>query len=130
MKKGFTLVELLGVIVIIGVIALITMPILTNTISQSEEKTYNKQVKMIEASAKEWGVENIDFLPDEVSGVGKVISLQTLIDSGKIQNTTIQDPRTREEMKGCVVVTYNSQYKQYEYKYNDDSTYCSNLQDN
>lgn len=130
MKKGFTLVELLGVIVIIGVIALITMPVLTNTISQSEEKTYKKQISIIEATAKEWGVENIDFLPDEDSNVSKTISLKTLIESGKIQNSAIQDPRTGEEMKGCVVVKYNSEYKQYEYKYNDDSVYCSNLQDN
>lgn len=128
MKKGFTLVELLGVIIIIGVIALITMPILTNTISQSEEKTYKKQINIIEVAAKEWGVENIDFLPAEDSYIGKAISLKTLIDSGKIQNATIQDPRTREEMKGCVVVKYNSEYQQYEYKYNDDTTYCSNLE--
>lgn len=127
MKKGFTLIELLGVIIIISILALITMPILTNTINQSEEKTYNKQVEMIERAAKELCVENLDSLPEAVDGKQTAILLETLIESGKIQNATIQNPGTKEEMTGCVVVTYNEEYKQYEYKYNDNVDYCSSL---
>ena len=126
MKKGFTLTELLGVIIILGIIALIITPVVTNTIADSEERTYNKQVDMIETAAKEWGVENIDNLPDEDSVAS--ISLDTLINSGKIQNSSIKDPRTNQKMTGCVVVSYNSDYNQYEYKYNEDSTYCESLE--
>ena len=39
MKKGFTLVELLAVIVILGVIAVIIIPKVTNSLKESEEKT-------------------------------------------------------------------------------------------
>lgn len=127
MKKGFTLVELLGVIFIIGVIALITVPSFTATINQARQKTYDKQVDMIETAAKEWGVDNIDLLPEEDSSSGKVISLGTLIEAGKIQNSTIQDPRTKDEMKGCVVVKYNSEYQQYEYKYSDNEEVCAGM---
>ena len=36
MKKGFTLVELLAVIVILGVISLITTPIVSNLVQESK----------------------------------------------------------------------------------------------
>ena len=38
MKKGFTLVELLAVIIIIGIIALITVPIVLSVIGSSKQK--------------------------------------------------------------------------------------------
>ncbi len=128
MKKGFTLTELLGVIIILGLIALITMPILTTTISKSEQEAYEKQVDIIEKSARQWGVENIDSLPEVGSNKKKNISLDKLLDAGKIQNNSIIDPRNDEEMNGCVIVSYNSEYNQYEYNYNDDTTYCESLE--
>ena len=36
MKKGFTLVELIAVIIIIGIIAMITFPIVNNSIQKSK----------------------------------------------------------------------------------------------
>ena len=46
MKHGFTLVELLAVIVILALIALITAPIVLNTIQNSQEKTYRRSVEL------------------------------------------------------------------------------------
>ena len=43
-KKGFTLAELLGVMVILGIIALIITPVITDTVNQSEQKAYEKQI--------------------------------------------------------------------------------------
>ena len=39
MKKGFTLIELMAVIVILGVIALIMVPVTSNMISKAREKS-------------------------------------------------------------------------------------------
>src|SRR5574344_589169 len=51
MKKGFTLVELLAVIVILGVLALITTPIVKDTINKATEKSNIRSVeKYIEAA--------------------------------------------------------------------------------
>ena len=36
MKKGFTLVELLAVIILLGVLAVITIPIINNTAQRTE----------------------------------------------------------------------------------------------
>ena len=46
MKKGFTLVELLAVIVILGVLALITVPIVTNIINKAEEDSDTRSAEL------------------------------------------------------------------------------------
>ena len=46
MKKGFTLVELLAVIVILALIALITAPVVLSVIENSQDKTYRRSVDL------------------------------------------------------------------------------------
>ena len=46
-NKGFTLMELIGVIVILGVISVFSIPALTKTFKDSAEKEYNEYVKNI-----------------------------------------------------------------------------------
>ena len=46
MKKGFTLVELLAVIVILALIALITAPVVLNVIENSRDKSYRRSVDL------------------------------------------------------------------------------------
>ncbi len=50
-NKGFTLVELLAVIVILGLIALIAVPIVLNNIKKTKEDLYNTQIELIKAGA-------------------------------------------------------------------------------
>ena len=44
-KKGFTLVELLGVIIILAVILLIAVPKITNIIDESKKEAYKSSVQ-------------------------------------------------------------------------------------
>lgn len=53
---GFTLVELIGVIIILGVIALITFPIIDKTIKNSKQQALERIIDNIEESA--YSVEN------------------------------------------------------------------------
>lgn len=50
-NKGFTLVELLAVIVILGLIALIAVPMVLNNIKKTKEDLYNTQIELIKAGA-------------------------------------------------------------------------------
>ena len=45
MKKGFTLIELIAVIVIIGIIALITVPLVLRVVEQSRERARVSSIK-------------------------------------------------------------------------------------
>ncbi len=45
MKQGFTLIELLAVIVILSIIALITVPIVSNTIENSKRDSFKRSIE-------------------------------------------------------------------------------------
>ena len=59
-KTAFTLIELLAVIVILGVLALITVPIVSNYISDSRQKTYTAHETTMAEAAKSYTVECIN----------------------------------------------------------------------
>ena len=46
MKKGFTIIELLAVIILIAIITMIAVPIIFNVINDSKETSYNKKAKL------------------------------------------------------------------------------------
>lgn len=121
MKKGFTLVELLAVIVILGIIAIIAVPTIFNLITDSREKLYDEQVFQIENAAKKWAVENIsdDGTNNENHFVTDV-SINDLIDTGFLENREIVDPRDNSTMNGCVKINYSKDYNQYTYKYQEN----------
>lgn len=119
MKKGFTLVELLVVIVILGLIAMVVYPAIVKVINDSKESAYETQEKIIIKAAKEWAVEHPSELPSDESTTGSVC-LTTLLQEGYIDNS-IKNPYTSQEMNGYVEIVLTS--NRYEYKYKDGS--CS-----
>ncbi len=58
MKKGFTLVELLAVIIILGIIALITFPIVDNSIKNSKQAALERTIGSIEEAAHNYSSQN------------------------------------------------------------------------
>lgn len=53
-KKGFTLVELLAVIVILAIILAIAIPGISNVINSSKEQAYESQKELIVNAAKKY----------------------------------------------------------------------------
>ena len=47
MNKGLTLIELLGVIIIIGIVLLIAVPTISNLILSTEERVYFKTESLL-----------------------------------------------------------------------------------
>ena len=113
---GFTLVELLGVIIILSVIALITYPIIDKTIKNSKEEALKQTIKNIEDAAYNYSVENdIGY-----SKYYNKIELKELKEKGYLTNSIIKNPVTNEELQGCVIYRWVDEIKQYEFTYDEE----------
>lgn len=118
-NKGFTLIELIATIIILGVIALIAIPAINTTIDSSRQKAYDEQVERIKSAAKNWAVENSTAFSED-SGVVE-ITVTELINKGYLEEDNIIDPKDGKSFddKGyCVKVTYDE--KSFEYEFTDD----------
>jgi len=54
-KKGFTLVELLAVLIVLGVLATITTTVILNQVNESKNKLNSEQIKIVQSAAIEYG---------------------------------------------------------------------------
>lgn len=72
-NKGFTLVELIGVVIILGLISLIAIPTVTSSLKKYKESLYQDSLDNIIQAAKNWGASNVGKLPN---GVNTGISMQ------------------------------------------------------
>lgn len=127
MKKGFTLVELLAVIVILASVSMIVFPAITAVISKSKQNLYDVQVKDIELATDKWALENNTLL-DKYHLNATYLELSVLQKEGFLEVDKIENPKTREEMNGCIEIKYNESTSQYNTKYYDDT--CSSLTTN
>ena len=89
MKKGFTLVELIVVIVLLSLISVFTFPSINKVINERKEKLYNIQIENIKASAESYiNKNNLFSTNDKV-----IVTLCELKQSG-FTDENIKDPRT------------------------------------
>lgn len=88
MKKGFTLVELLATIVIIGVIAGIAISLVGDSIKSGREKISDEQKTLIEEACKNYMAENVLKKDDITCEVKKV---SDLVNDGYIENNKINE---------------------------------------
>ena len=66
-NKGFTLVELLGVIVIISLLTLVASVSVVKLVKDSKNELNKIQKKAIISAAKAWGADNLTLLPSSES---------------------------------------------------------------
>ena len=122
--KAFTLIELMAVLIIIGLLALISVPLVTGILRRSREKSYDIQVETIIAEANRWVATNSFCLPSHQYDASCGVSVAQLIKEGLIDNKVF-DPRDKSEMTGCVVISYLNTLPngdiEYEYSYEQ---YC------
>ena len=64
-KKGFTLVELLAVIVILSLLALLTSTAVTKLVKDAKGDLNNTQIELIKSAAQTWGAEHLNWLPGD-----------------------------------------------------------------
>ena len=94
-NKGFTLVELLAVVVILSLLALLTSTAVTKLVKDAKSDLSNTQIKLIEEATKTWSADNIDDLP--AAGECIYLTLEDLNNYGLI-NSNVTDPNTTEKL--------------------------------
>ena len=114
-KKGFTLIELIGVIVILGVLGVITFPIINKSIKTFKEDAYDVTISNIEKAAYNYSIKNeLDY-----SGNENKILLSTLEENGLIKTADLENPITDEKLKGCIIYQWEESKKQFNFNYDE-----------
>ena len=128
MKKGFTLIELICVIVLLGIIAMIAIPTINTAINNSKEKAYNEQIALIEDTAKTYTSKHSLKLPNQTNGSKLCVSVAEMQKDGLLTSEAIQNPNYEEgstdakkknkTFTGSVVITWKSNKYLYKYEQN------------
>ena len=85
MKKGFTLIEMIAVVGIIGLMSIIVMPNIINQISGKKKELSDVTAEIIFKSAESYMDNNITKYPKKSMNV-YCIKLQTLINEGYLES--------------------------------------------
>ena len=127
MKKGFTLVELLGVIVILGIIGMITVPLVQRTIIENNQKLCEDQVASFERAARSFANKNTYKMEDLITSSGGTynVTLSELQDEGLLPDGDIENPLTGENFNLNTGVHITESHNQFAYKYSDSNA-CTN----
>ena len=115
MKKAFTLIELISVIIILSIIALISVPITTNIINSSRNKAYEETINNIIEISKNYSVyNNLGY-----NTLYKELTFDELENKGYIESSDIINPKTNQKLVGCVIYRWVIGSNQYEFKYDE-----------
>ena len=112
MKKAFTLIEMLAILLILAILSLILIPTVQEGVKKAKDDTYNAQVTVILNAAENYFM-NSNYVVKKKKK--KVIYLSDIVNSGYLDSKKIVSPVDESEMTGCVLIsTYSNQYH---YKY-------------
>lgn len=113
-KKGFTLVELLAVLIILVALLLIIIPVVANSIKEGKEKIYNSQINNIKLALESWMSEN----QKPNNGEYIVLSLSQLKEAGEVE-VDIKNPNTKELFPNDMILKIINNDGIIEYEVND-----------
>lgn len=85
MKKGFTLIEMLGIIAVLAVVLLVTFPVMNKSLKKMKENTTNNFENNLKISAETYIELNRDNYPELDEGGSTTITIQDLYDANLLK---------------------------------------------
>lgn len=115
MKKGFTLIEIIVVLVILASLTLIVVPTVKTIINNSKAKSHDLVVITIEDAAKAYFYENFSIYESDLLTNSYVdITIDVLKYNDYLDSNCI-DPVTEQPFEGFVRITKPSGAYEYEF---------------
>ena len=107
-KKGFTLVELIAVLIILAALALVTFPALLNQISNIKGKINSSTEELLLRAAKSYVNDNLNSFP-KINRSVYCIDLDSLVNNNYLSDTSISsiDGLSDKAVKVVYDGTYN-----------------------
>ena len=93
-KNGYTVIELLILIVILGIAAILITEHITNSIKIDTQSAYDASIKSILAKSKEYGLANIEDVKASETGIS--VSVNRLVEDGYVsadKNGKVSNPK-------------------------------------
>lgn len=119
-KKGFTLIEILCVIVLIGILSVIATVSIVNLSSKSKNNLYCAKIELIENIAESYGIKyelELNNSNELYNGYKSLkIKVNTLVDAGKLEpdkGNDVINPKDNTVMNDIDIILYlkNNQIK-------------------
>ena len=120
-KRGFTLIEVISVLVILGLLATIIATQYSTTISGSRESLNEEQKSRLIEVAKNVSLNNKSCLEiAKNSPDGVKITLDQMKKNGYIANTQLKNLTNNADLNGCVIIKYDENYNKFDYAYSEE----------
>ncbi len=113
-NQGFTLIELIGTIVILSLLLLILIPNVSNSLKEESEKADQQTIDSIIMAAKNWSSEHKG---------NSSVSINSLMSDGYLEKGFKLPSTTTDINLACVIITEKNPTgvkKAYSFEYRDD----------
>ena len=103
MSKGFTLIEVIAIMVVLVGIFLMSFPILTNMAKNDDERTYTNMVNNLCTAGKTYMYSNLDEFPTlSLKGSEIEIQVSELIVYGSVDKNVV-NPKTESSIENDIL---------------------------
>ena len=121
-KKGFTLVEMLGILVVLSIIVVISVPAITGSLKRARQEKYDNWLKSLYIAAEEYTESHREEFYEVNAGATSYLSIQLLLDQGYLKESVVDPESGRDITEVAIIkITVNSDKTlKYELIYKDD----------
>lgn len=109
-KKGFTLYELLGVIIVLALICLVAFPPILNTIKKNKDDIDEISKDLVFSASKLYVNNHMSMFKLDTQPYYACISVKTLIDEGLLIDGALDEQSNINSNSSVKVVKENSKY--------------------